>query len=169
MARPQGSGSGESTLGHASTRQSTQSHPPGTTTVREAGRGQSPKPGRLTFMTTERRVYGADEPESLLFALANAAHFQSRADAAWQLGMHDREDVVDGLVAALVRPEENTVVLMQVVASLDRIRDPRSIAALRQVRRLAGIQTRYGELVVDAAEVAARRIEISTNGPREPD
>jgi len=40
---------------------------------------------------------------------------------------------------------------------------------LRQVRRLAGIQTRYGELVVDAAEVAARRIEISTNGPREPD
>ncbi len=66
-------------------------------------------------------IHGPHDPASLLFQLT-FQDWRSRADAAWQLGMHDGDDVVLGLIAALHVENENTAVLMQVVASLDRIR-----------------------------------------------
>jgi HEAT repeat protein len=106
------------------------------------------------------RIYGPDEPESLLLQL-KSPDWRQRADAAWQLGMHEREDVVLGLIAALGAESENTAVLMQVVASLDRIRDPRAVMPLRELASQDGMGTAWGELVIEAAEVAARRAEVA--------
>jgi hypothetical protein len=72
---------------------------------------------------------------SILYALRHLG-MEQRREAALTLGRFSEAAVVDGLVEAL-RIEQDTAVLMEIVASLDRIRDPRAAPALETVAQLA--------------------------------
>src|SRR6266851_7364033 len=47
---------------------------------------------------------------------------EQRASSAWELGLHDGEHVIDALISSIDDQKEETAVLMEVVAALDRIR-----------------------------------------------
>ncbi len=55
---------------------------------------------------------------------------EQRASSAWELGLHDGDPVIDALISRLADQNEDTAVLMEVVAALDRIRSWRSREAL---------------------------------------
>jgi HEAT repeat protein len=74
-------------------------------------------------------VFGPEAVESLIHGLGSAG-WETRASCAWELGLHDGDEVVAALAARLADRDENTAVLMEVIASLDRIRSPESRDAL---------------------------------------
>jgi len=81
-------------------------------------------------------VFGPYDVESLIVGLTSGS-FEQRASSAWELRLNDGDAVIDALASRLVDPNEDTAVLMEVVASLDRIRSQRSRESLLRF----GIQT----------------------------
>lgn len=74
-------------------------------------------------------VFGPEDVESLIHGLGLAS-WETRANCAWELGLYDGDKVVAALAARLADRDEDTAVLMQVIAALDRIRSPEGRDAL---------------------------------------
>jgi len=95
--------------------------------------------------------------EGLLFLL-RSGEVQQRADAAMLLGAYGGPRVVATLVDAL-QNEDDTAVLIHIVASLDRIGDPRAVSALDAIAAWDTNALTYHEETVQAsAMVAAHRL-----------
>jgi HEAT repeat protein len=93
---------------------------------------------------------------SVLYALRHLG-WEQRREAALTLGRHAESAVVDGSVEAS-QLEQNTAVLIEIVASLHRIRDPRAAPALEAVANWPEPLNGHEEEVRDAAVVALQRL-----------
>jgi HEAT repeat protein len=99
---------------------------------------------------------------SVLYAMRHLG-MEQRREAALTLGRYSGAAIVDGLVEAL-RSEQDTAVLIEIVASLDRIRDPRATPALETVANWPEPLNGHEEEVRDAAVVALQRLRAAHLG-----
>jgi HEAT repeat protein len=103
-------------------------------------------------------VFGPYEIESLIFGLTLPS-WQTRAESAWELGRYDDDRAVDALLDLLAQPGENTAVLMEGVASLDRIRSQRARGGLRDFAARTSVGTLMEERCSEAALRAVERLD----------
>ena len=108
-------------------------------------------------------TYGPYEIESLIFGLG-LPEWESRANAASELGRYDDLRAVDALLD-LLGTDENTAVLMEVVASLDRIRSRRSRDGLLAFAN----RHQLGTLQEERCSVAALRAVDRLDARPDPD